>query len=54
MWSLVAPVMGVCVQCATSLLDRVVVGLGGLQTGCACVTGLASRRGAGMGFAKGD
>jgi hypothetical protein len=53
-WSLVAPVAGVRAQGATSLLDRVTVGLGGVQMGWAGVNGLASRRGAGMGLAKGD
>ena len=53
-WSLVAPVTGVRTQGAMSLLDRVMVGLGGLQTGCECAMGLSGGRGIGLGLTKGD
>jgi hypothetical protein len=49
-----ARVAGLCARDATSLFDEVTVGSGGSRTGCGGVTGLASRRGAGMGLAKGD
>ena len=41
-------------QGAVSPFDGVTVGLGGARTGCGGVTGLSSRRGAGIGLAKGD
>ena len=49
-----APVAGVRVQGTTSLLGRVMVGLGGMQMGCEGVVGLSSRRGAGLGLTKDD
>jgi hypothetical protein len=42
------------VQGAVSPFDGVTLGLGGARAGCGGVTGLSSRRGAGMGLAKGD
>jgi hypothetical protein len=49
-----ARVAGLCSRDATSLFDEATVGSGGTQTGCGGVTGLASRRGAGIGLTKGD
>ena len=39
---------------ATLPFDRVMVGLGSIQTGCEGVMGLPSSRGVGSGLAKGD
>ena len=52
--SVSAPIVGVHMPCATSLFDRVMVVLGGVQMGCKYTTGLASRWHVGMGLAKGD
>jgi hypothetical protein len=54
-WAVVgASVVGVRVRSATSPFRWVTMGLGGVQTGWAGVTGLASGQGAGVGLAKGD
>ena len=49
-----ASVVGVRARGATSPFDGVTVRLGGVQTGWAGVTGLASGQGAGVGLAKDD
>jgi hypothetical protein len=54
MWAAGAPVAGVLAHSATSPFDRVMVGLGGVHTGCECATGLSGGHGAGLGLTKGD